>query len=174
LRVFSNAPYTGHITIESEELNRSELWRRHGNYSFVISPPGHGLDCHRTWEALALGCIPITLAPTSTSEASTTTVDAVCAATEEETRQNTDGDTDADGAPNSHPNSHTGTSYASSWQNPLFTGLPVVVVQRWEDVTERALHIWRDKWAPSFDTSTPQGRALTDALRLEYWCTALR
>jgi hypothetical protein len=24
-----------------------------------VSPHGNGLDCHRTWEALALGCIPI-------------------------------------------------------------------------------------------------------------------
>ena len=28
-------------------------------YTFVISPHGNGLDCHRTWEALCLGCIPI-------------------------------------------------------------------------------------------------------------------
>jgi len=26
-------------------------------YGFVASPVGHGLDSHRTWEALALGCI---------------------------------------------------------------------------------------------------------------------
>jgi len=26
-------------------------------YGFVASPVGHGLDTHRTWEALALGCI---------------------------------------------------------------------------------------------------------------------
>jgi hypothetical protein len=26
---------------------------------FVISPPGNGMDCHRTWEALLLGCYPI-------------------------------------------------------------------------------------------------------------------
>ena len=26
---------------------------------FVISPPGNGIDCHRTWEALYLGAIPI-------------------------------------------------------------------------------------------------------------------
>ncbi|HBR70713.1 TPA: hypothetical protein DIC20_01360 [Candidatus Dependentiae bacterium] len=26
---------------------------------FVLSPSGHGLDCHRTWEALLLGAIPI-------------------------------------------------------------------------------------------------------------------
>lgn len=28
---------------------------------FVISPPGNGVDCHRTWEALALGAIPVVL-----------------------------------------------------------------------------------------------------------------
>lgn len=28
-------------------------------YRFVISPPGNGLDCHRNWEALLMGCIPI-------------------------------------------------------------------------------------------------------------------
>jgi hypothetical protein len=28
-------------------------------YAFVASPFGYGIDCHRTWEALALGCIPI-------------------------------------------------------------------------------------------------------------------
>lgn len=28
-------------------------------YRFVASPPGNGTDCHRTWEALYLGIIPI-------------------------------------------------------------------------------------------------------------------
>lgn len=31
---------------------------------FVASPPGNGLDCHRTWEALLLGCYPIVLSST--------------------------------------------------------------------------------------------------------------
>jgi hypothetical protein len=26
---------------------------------FVISPPGGGIDCHRTWEALLFGCYPV-------------------------------------------------------------------------------------------------------------------
>ena len=30
-------------------------------YKFVLSPPGEGLDCHRTWEALYLNVIPIML-----------------------------------------------------------------------------------------------------------------
>ncbi len=29
------------------------------DYKFILSPPGAGEDCHRTWEALYLGCIPI-------------------------------------------------------------------------------------------------------------------
>ncbi|KAA8494263.1 hypothetical protein FVE85_4238 [Porphyridium purpureum] len=28
-------------------------------YQFVASPPGRGFDCHRTWEAMLYGCIPI-------------------------------------------------------------------------------------------------------------------
>jgi hypothetical protein len=38
-------------------LPRTELWKRRGEYAFVLSPHGMGLDCHRTWEALALGHI---------------------------------------------------------------------------------------------------------------------
>jgi hypothetical protein len=44
-------------------LRRSEMWRRRGQFAFVVSPHGNGLDCHRTWEALALG--HIVLAPKS-------------------------------------------------------------------------------------------------------------
>jgi len=31
------------------------------HHRFVISPPGNGLDNHRTWEALYMGCIPIVI-----------------------------------------------------------------------------------------------------------------
>ena len=31
------------------------------NYQFVLSPPGNGPDCHRTWEALLMGCIPVVI-----------------------------------------------------------------------------------------------------------------
>lgn len=30
-------------------------------YAFVASPPGNGADCHRTWEAIYLRCVPIVL-----------------------------------------------------------------------------------------------------------------
>jgi len=39
------------------------MWRARGEYAFVLSPHGVGLDCHRTWEALALG--HIVLVPSS-------------------------------------------------------------------------------------------------------------
>jgi hypothetical protein len=29
------------------------------DYKFVVSPEGNGIDCHRTYEALIAGCIPI-------------------------------------------------------------------------------------------------------------------
>jgi len=36
-----------------------DTWHEHRHFSFEISPQGNGLDCHRTWEALLLGTIPI-------------------------------------------------------------------------------------------------------------------
>jgi hypothetical protein len=42
---------------------RTENWKLMTKYAFVLSPTGVGLDCHRTWEALCLGCIPIVNAP---------------------------------------------------------------------------------------------------------------
>jgi len=40
-------------------MKRSDLWRMKANHAFTISPHGNGLDCHRTWEDLTLGCIVI-------------------------------------------------------------------------------------------------------------------
>lgn len=31
------------------------------NSRFVLSPPGNGIDCHRTWEATLMGAIPVIL-----------------------------------------------------------------------------------------------------------------
>jgi hypothetical protein len=38
---------------------RSNIWKKAVECAFVLSPFGGGMDCHRTWEALCLGCIPI-------------------------------------------------------------------------------------------------------------------
>jgi hypothetical protein len=40
-------------------MPRPLLWKTKTAYAFSISPWGNGLDCHRTWEDLALGCILI-------------------------------------------------------------------------------------------------------------------
>lgn len=47
------------VYYEPNQVGRLESWNRQIEYAFVVSPPGEGLDCHRTWEALCLGCIPI-------------------------------------------------------------------------------------------------------------------
>ena len=47
------------LIIEKDNLLRNDTWKNMCKYSFVLSPPGNGLDCHRTWEALVLGCIPV-------------------------------------------------------------------------------------------------------------------
>ena len=47
------------IDYEETPIERAETWKKMTTYAFIPSPHGNGLDCHRTWEALALGCIPI-------------------------------------------------------------------------------------------------------------------
>jgi len=47
------------VYYEPNQITRRETWTKQLNYAFVVSPHGGGLDCHRTWEALVLGCIPI-------------------------------------------------------------------------------------------------------------------
>jgi hypothetical protein len=49
----------GLIANATMHLSRSQTWREMCRYSFVLSPFGNGYDCHRTWEALCLGAIPI-------------------------------------------------------------------------------------------------------------------
>jgi hypothetical protein len=51
------------FVFQSKPLPREILWRNWGEYAFVLSPHGRGLDCHRTWEALACG--NIVLVPSS-------------------------------------------------------------------------------------------------------------
>ena len=40
-------------------LDPFDLFQRYTKYRFGISPPGNGMDCHRTWEMLFMGMIPI-------------------------------------------------------------------------------------------------------------------
>jgi len=47
--------------VESKENkdNKETSFTNASKYAFIISPLGFGLDAHRTWEGLMLGCIPI-------------------------------------------------------------------------------------------------------------------
>ncbi len=51
-----NFPFASHL---EKSVPRDTLWKMKGQCAFDISPPGNGIDCHRTWESLLLGCIVI-------------------------------------------------------------------------------------------------------------------
>ena len=44
---------------EKNIVSKEITFVNQSKYAFVVSPFGNGLDTHRTWEALVLGCIPI-------------------------------------------------------------------------------------------------------------------
>ena len=44
---------------QDKKIPREETWENMVKYKWIISPHGNGLDCHRTYEAIALGCIPV-------------------------------------------------------------------------------------------------------------------
>ncbi len=76
-------------------MRRFKLWNKKAQYAFSISPHGNGLDCHRTWEDLALGCIVIV---------------------------------------------------KRSALDPLYEGLPVVIVDDWREVTRENMQRWLDQF----------------------------
>jgi hypothetical protein len=43
-----------HVSIE-------RFYEQLASHDYAFSPPGAGPDCHRNWEALALGCIPVVI-----------------------------------------------------------------------------------------------------------------
>lgn len=47
--------------VKENGLGYLEYLESMSDFKYVISPPGNGLDCHRTWESLYLGCIPIVI-----------------------------------------------------------------------------------------------------------------
>lgn len=44
---------------QDRKLSPTAYWQHLRNSKFVVSPEGNGVDCHRTYEALIAGCIPI-------------------------------------------------------------------------------------------------------------------
>lgn len=47
------------VYVRRERLNYSDYLHDVANSKFVLSPPGNGADCHRTWEAILLNAVPI-------------------------------------------------------------------------------------------------------------------
>ncbi|HCH33034.1 MAG TPA: hypothetical protein DE045_08830 [Oceanospirillaceae bacterium] len=47
--------------VPTERLNQLQLWQQYTQYDYVLSLEGNGIDCHRTWEALYVGCTVVVL-----------------------------------------------------------------------------------------------------------------
>ena len=47
------------VYVRRGRLNYSDYLHDVANSKFVLSPPGNGADCHRTWEAILLNAVPI-------------------------------------------------------------------------------------------------------------------
>lgn len=43
------------VYLQQHFLPQFEMWKRRGQFTYVLSHHGNGLDCHRSWEALVLG-----------------------------------------------------------------------------------------------------------------------
>lgn len=63
LKTHKNRTNIMNILLKKFTKNSSKPWEKYieelSTYKFAISPRGNGVDCHRTWEALYLGVIPI-------------------------------------------------------------------------------------------------------------------
>jgi hypothetical protein len=106
------------IDFQQTKIPRLDLWREKTRYAFVVSPHGNGLDCHRTWESLALGNIVIV---------------------------------------------------KRSPLDPLYDGLPVVIVEEWSQITPENLSAWQRLHGASF--SRPAWR---ERLTNRYWIDRIR
>jgi hypothetical protein len=47
------------IDIVEKRITQEQSWKKYKESRFVLSPPGNGYDCHRHFEAIVLGAIPI-------------------------------------------------------------------------------------------------------------------
>jgi hypothetical protein len=99
------------IFYEPRHCPRMKTWKNMLNFKYVISPHGNGLDCHRTWEAIFLGCIPIV---------------------------------------------------RTSALDPLFEGLPVLIVREWSHISQRLL----DTFQPDYSQ--------IQKLDLSYWLNTFK
>lgn len=117
-QIFQRIYPSGVIDFPQNRIPRHELWAAKGQYAFSISPHGAGLDCHRTWEDLLLGCIVIV---------------------------------------------------KTSPLDPLYEGLPVVIVKDWSEITRSNLNKWLKRYGDAF--TNPRYR---ERLTHEYWMNVMR
>jgi hypothetical protein len=103
---------------EQKKITRRETWEKQAQYSFVASPHGRGLDCHRTWEALTLGCIVIV---------------------------------------------------KSSSLDSLYAGLPVLIVDKWKDVTAELLQEAFTKYTAIVANTAYEQTQGFRSLHLQHW-----
>mmetsp|Transcript_24117 Transcript_24117/g.61341 ORF Transcript_24117/g.61341 Transcript_24117/m.61341 type:complete len:135 (+) Transcript_24117:2-406(+) len=47
------------VVLQEERLTLREFLSLVSRHKFVLSPPGRGYDCFRTWQAIALGTTPM-------------------------------------------------------------------------------------------------------------------
>ncbi len=102
------------IYYEEKKVTRLTTWNKQINFAFVICPHGGGLDCHRNWEALCLGCIPIV---------KTSPIDS------------------------------------------LYDGLPVLIVDDWQNITIELLQ----NTIIQFKTKFENNEFNMERIKLEYW-----
>ncbi len=44
---------------QEARMPRAESWAANSRHFFTMSPRGRGMDCHRTWEAILIGAVPV-------------------------------------------------------------------------------------------------------------------
>lgn len=103
------------VFYENNKVSKQETYINQSKYSFVLSPLGHGMDCHRTWEALILGCIVIV---------------------------------------------------QSSPLDSLYKDLPVLIINKWSDITEELLK----NTINAFENK----KFLYEKLTLNYWINKIK
>lgn len=57
-------PYIDHVLTKNGFIRNNKTdWENYikelSTYKFAVSPEGNGVDCHRVWECIYVGCIPI-------------------------------------------------------------------------------------------------------------------
>jgi hypothetical protein len=55
----SQASKLQNVTTSETRIAFEAYLKQIGDAKFVLSPPGNGVDCHRTWEALLMGAVPV-------------------------------------------------------------------------------------------------------------------